>query len=425
MKTFIIHPVVEERTASPLRKNSDYYLEEAIGLADAIQLEITGKRIINLKKLHPSTLIGKGLIEELNVLQEDETQNFKLLFINAALSPVQQRNLEEELKVKVIDRTGIILEIFGERAQTKEGKLQVDLAALNYQRSRLVRGWTHLERQRGGGAFTGGPGETQIELDRRMIDQQIARIKKQLKEVTRTRGLHRQSRMKVPYPIVALVGHTNAGKSTLFNRLTGADVYVEDQVFATLDPTMRQIKLPSGQHIILSDTVGFISDLPIHLIAAFRSTLDEVIYADIVLHVRDWSDPNRQAHHQDVIDTLKALDVDIEEDDHIVEVCNKIDLLKDEESAPQTSEKQFFVSAIKGNGLPELLQEIDRILSKEHAEQKVVFDIARGDIHAWLHAHANVLSETSDEHKMSLKIKISSKNLNRAELYFKQDMTLI
>jgi len=426
MNVFILHPILDDTTTLSQRKNATYYLEEAIGLATAIHLNVRGTRLVHLKKAHPKMLIGKGLVEELTFLKEDEAQDFDLFFVNANLTPVQQRNLEQALDVKVIDRTGIILEIFGERAQTKEGTLQVDLAALSYQRSRLVRGWTHLERQRGGGAFTGGPGEKQIELDRRMIDQQINRIKKQLKEVERTRKLHRESRTKVPYPIIALVGYTNAGKSTLFNRLTGADVFVQDQVFATLDPTMRQIKLPSGDKVILSDTVGFISDLPTHLVAAFKSTLDEVIFADIILHVRDWHDPNREAHADDVLKTLKALDVNIHEDEHILKVCNKIDLVdKCETPLKKTHSNQCFVSAITGEGMPDLLEKIDQILSKQYETYTLSFNISRGDILSWFHDHAHILAQKNDGTHFYLKLKISAKNINRAALYFKNEWVML
>ena len=298
-RTIVLQPVLRDRkTDARGERDPDILLEESVGLARAIALDVVGARAITLNRPRPATLFGPGVVEEVH--ERIEAEEADLVVVGGPLSPVQQRNLERAWSCKVIDRTGLILEIFGERARTREGQLQVELAALTYQRSRLVRSWTHLERQRGGFGFVGGPGESQIELDRRMIDDRIIRLKRELDQVRRTRGLHRQARERVPYPLIALVGYTNAGKSTLFNRLTRADVFAEDMLFATLDPTMRRLELPSGRMAILSDTVGFISELPHDLVAAFRATLEEVVAADIVLHIRDIADPDTEAQSADV-----------------------------------------------------------------------------------------------------------------------------
>ncbi len=296
-RAIVIHPVLPG-ARNDVGRTAEASLEEAVGLSRAIALDIAEARCVRVSRPQPSTLIGEGALEELaSVVAATEAQ---VVVVDATLSPVQQRNLERRWKTKVIDRTGLILEIFGERARTREGQLQVELAHLSYQRSRLVRSWTHLERQRGGAGFLGGPGETQIELDRRQIDDRIIQIKRQLEDVRRTRSLHRDARARVPYPVVALVGYTNAGKSTLFNRLTRATVLAKDMLFATLDPTMRSIEAGQGRRIILSDTVGFISDLPTHLVAAFRATLEEVQAADLILHVRDIAHPDTEAQREDV-----------------------------------------------------------------------------------------------------------------------------
>src|SRR5579871_3593675 len=300
-------------------------LDEAVALAEAIALDVVATRVVPVVRPRPSTLIGKGSVEALAALVEENS--VELAVVDAAVTPVQQRNLERAWKCKVIDRTGLILEIFGERARTHEGRLQVELAALSYQRSRLVRSWTHLERQRGGFGFLGGPGESQLEIDRRLIGERIARLRKDLDEVKRTRALHREARRRVPYPVVALVGYTNAGKSTLFNRLTRSAVTADDMLFATLDPTMRRLELPSGRTVILSDTVGFISELPTHLVAAFRATLEEVIEADLVVHVRDAHHPDSDAQAEDVRAVLADLGIDETAEERIIEVMNKIDLL--------------------------------------------------------------------------------------------------
>ncbi|WP_370194893.1 GTPase HflX [Aurantimonas coralicida] len=348
------------------RRSHDARLAEAMGLAAAIGLDIVASGIVSGQRPRPATLIGTGKVEEMKgVIASEE---IGLVVFDHPLTPVQQRNLERELNVKVLDRTGLILEIFGERARTKEGRLQVELAHLNYQRGRLVRSWTHLERQRGGAGFLGGPGETQIESDRRQLQEKIKRLEKDLEQVRRTRQLHRAQRKKAPHPVVALVGYTNAGKSTLFNRLTGADVMAKNLLFATLDPTLRRTTLPHGTEILFSDTVGFVSDLPTHLVAAFRATLEEVIEADIVLHVRDVADPDTLAQAEDVRQILRDLDIDVDARDHVVEIWNKVDLLDEaglqhlatmRESLPDT-DAVHVVSAVTGFGVDTLLVDIER-----------------------------------------------------------------
>jgi GTP-binding protein HflX len=347
---------------SPIRSPAAR-LEEALGLARAIGLEPVHHEIVNVATARPATLLGLGKIEELAAVVAE--RKAELVVIDHALTPVQQRNLEKALNAKVVDRTGIILEIFGERARTKEGALQVELAHLNYQKGRLVRSWTHLERQRGGAGFLGGPGETQIEADRRILQEKIVKLRKELETVRRTRELHRAKRKKVPYPIVAIVGYTNAGKSTLFNRLTGAEVMAENMLFATLDPTLRRLRLPHGTTVILSDTVGFISDLPTHLVAAFRATLEEVVEADLVLHLRDISDPDTTAQAADVERILADLGVDASDPTHVIEVWNKIDRLDGEraellqDSAGANRLPPLAISAITGEGVPILLDHIE------------------------------------------------------------------
>jgi len=343
-------------------------LEEALGLVRAIGLEPVHHEIVNVAKARPATLIGLGKIEELAAIIAD--REAELAVFDHPLTPVQQRNLEKALNAKVVDRTGIILEIFGERARTKEGTLQVELAHLNYQKGRLVRSWTHLERQRGGAGFLGGPGETQIEADRRILQDKIVKLRKELETVRRTRELHRAKRRKVPYPIVAIVGYTNAGKSTLFNRLTGADVTAEDMLFATLDPTLRRLRLPHGTVVILSDTVGFISDLPTHLVAAFRATLEEVVEADLVIHLRDISDPDTAAQAADVERILADLGVDATDAAHVVEVWNKIDRLDGRMevlNAPVGANRipPLAISAVTGEGIPILLDHIEMRIAGE------------------------------------------------------------
>jgi len=377
-------------------------LTEATGLAEAIDLEIADARIVPVATPRPATLFGSGKVEEIRALVEETGAG--LVIVDHAITPVQQRNLEKACNAKVLDRTGLILEIFGRRARTREGRLQVELAHLTYQKGRLVRAWTHLERQRGGGGFLGGPGEAQIELDRRIIEARIEAIKKELSQVVRTRELHRAGRRKVPYPVVAIVGYTNAGKSTLFNLVTGATVLAKDQVFATLDPTMREVRLRSGRRIILSDTVGFISSLPTMLVAAFRATLEEVIEADLILHVRDISHPETDAQAADVEGVLADLGIDtVPAHNHILEVWNKIDLLspatRDEARNMARFEEHHpaLVSAVTGEGIPALLDAIDARLGVGDETLELTVPARDGRLLAWLHDNADVLARTTDD----------------------------
>ncbi len=368
--------------------------------------------LLPLRQKVPATLLGSGKAKEIGLALEAEPA--ELVVVDAALTPVQQRNLEKIWKTKVIDRTGLILEIFGERAHTREGVLQVELAALTYQRSRLVRSWTHLERQRGGFGFLGGPGESQLELDRRRITERIVRIKSELADVKRTRGLHRDARKRVPYPVVALVGYTNAGKSTLFNRLTGAQVDARDQVFATLDPTMRQIRLPSGVHVILSDTVGFITDLPTSLVAAFRATLEEVLAADLILHVRDISHPDADEQKSDVEKVLDELGVDAaDRAARLIEVWNKIDVLAPDQLAEVEAEAARIadvcvLSAAQGIGVDGLLATVDRRLAAKRTVVELDLDYNSGELLAWLHRTGEVLQQTDDGAGLHLRVAIST-----------------
>jgi GTP-binding protein HflX len=370
-------------------------LDEAVGLAAAIDLEIVATEIVPLRRPRPANLFGSGRVGALGEVVA--AKEVELVVVDAALSAVQQRNLERAWSCKVIDRTGLILEIFGARARTSEGRLQVELAALTYQRSRLVRSWTHLERQRGGFGFLGGPGESQIELDRRRIDDRIIRIRHDLDSVKRTRGLHRAARGRVPYPVIALVGYTNAGKSTLFNRLTGAAVAAQDRLFATLDPTMRLLDLPSGRQAILSDTVGFVAGLPTDLVAAFRATLEEVRTADLVLHVRDMAHGESPAQRQDVLEVLKSLELEhLADEGRLLEFWNKLDLTSPDDrrqlrTAAAREPNAFCGSAHTGEGLDELRLALERRLSAAMCVVELELDSADGKRLAWLYRHGTVL----------------------------------
>lgn len=413
-KACVIFPLVSGKDFS---LSPDSRLEEAIRLAQAINLEVCHQEIVKLREIKPSAFFGRGFLDTLQIVLEEK--EIELVIIDTLLTPIQQRNLEKSLKVKVIDRTALILEIFGERANTKEGNLQVELAHLTYQRSRLVRSWTHLERQRGGAGFLGGPGETQIELDRRIIDDKIVRIKKDLEKVKKTRELQRGARQRVPYPVVALVGYTNAGKSSLFNRLSNSVVYADDLLFATLDPTMRKLRLPSGSDIILSDTVGFISDLPHELIMSFRATLEEVLAADIVVHVRDLANPNHSQQQKDVIDVLKNLGLEnIETQNNYLEVWNKIDILDDagrffvDENA-RRSPAIIPVSAISGEGCNAFLKAIDEKLSEDHKLAEIKIHCSNGQMIAWLYDNSEVLSVKNQSESQVFKVKINNLNLSK------------
>jgi len=384
--------------AAPAAHSIKDRLAEAVGLARAIELEVAAAEVVPLPKPNPSTLFGSGKVAELAALVAECDAGVAI--VDHAVSPVQQRNLEKAWSCKVLDRTGLILEIFGQRALTREGRLQVELAHLTYQKSRLVRSWTHLERQRGGFGFLGGPGEAQIETDRRLIDERIAAIRRELSVVVKTRGLHRAGRKRVPVPVVAIVGYTNAGKSTLFNRLTGAAVSARDQVFQTLDPTMREVKLPGGRSAILSDTVGFISDLPTALVAAFRATLEEVVEADLILHVRDISHPETEAQRRDVEAVLAGLGIVADAAEApVLEVWNKADRLgsaerdETERAIARSEQRPVLVSAATGEGLDALLTAIDGRLGARDEILTVEIPAHASRLLSWLHAHAEVLME--------------------------------
>jgi GTP-binding protein HflX len=403
-RAIVLVPHIKGRTAAVAQaRGIEARLEEAVGLARAIDLDVASAGIVPIVTMRPATFLGKGKVEEISGLVRAEGAG--LVFVDHALTPVQQRNLEKAWSAKVVDRTGLILEIFGARARTREGALQVELAHLNYQKSRLVRSWTHLERQRGGFGFLGGPGETQIEADRRIIAERIKRIERELESVKRTRELHRKERRRVPYPIVALVGYTNAGKSTLFNRLATASVMAEDLLFATLDPTLRVAGLPHGTRVIFSDTVGFISELPTLLIAAFRATLEEVIEADVVLHVRDVAHEDTEAQAGDVAAILRELGIDPDDHGRIVEVWNKLDLLpedardrlKNVAARRPEPERPMLISALTGEGTDTLLVAIEQRLARDRPTLSLDLDPADGAGLGWLHRQTEVLSRRLDE----------------------------
>jgi len=418
-RVLVFHPELKRADQAGSWRDASSRLEEAVSLTGALDFDVVGADVVPIAKTRPATLFGTGVVERLgNQIKAEEAD---IVMINGQLSPIQQRNLEREWKCKVIDRTGLILEIFADRARTREGRLQVQLALLSYQKSRLVRTWTHLERQRGGRGFLAGPGERQIEIDRRLIGDKLAKLRRELEEVKRTRELHREARRRVPYPIVALVGYTNAGKSTLFNQLTVSDVFAEDMLFATLDPTMRGLELPSGRKVILSDTVGFVSDLPHDLVAAFRATLEEVLEADLIVHVRDASSHEAEAQKLDVLEVLKALGLQKAIDgEELVEALNKCDQLEGEDltAVQEYSSRNantIAISAIKGTNCDALLALIEDRLTEDMPIFEVLVPYSDGKALARLYEQGEVLKRLDGEDGISVQVRIDDSRVGRFE----------